>query len=581
MNSSLSRRAWLVRLSAVGIGGATFHRALAHKAVNAPNITPQMIDEAEWIAGIELTEKERESLARQLQAQADSERKLRDVAMDIDVPPATAFCPAFFAEHLPEDSLARDTKAKSARLTSWDFKLPSPPSRWDWSNETDVAQASVLEQARAIRDRKITSVQLTELYLKRLKAFDSTLRCVVNLTEEVALRQAMQADQELAAGLDRGVLHGIPWGAKDIMAVPPFRTTWGGSPYRDQIRPEMATVVQRLTDAGAVLLGKLSVGTYALGDVWYDATTKNPWNIQQGSSGSSAGSASAVGAGLCSFALGTETLGSIVSPSRRCRVTGLRPSFGRVSRFGCMPLSWTMDKVGPIARYAIDCGIVLDAIQGSDGKDPTVVDRPLAWTGPLDLAKTKIGVTQSELSPSEQLVLDVFRDRGARIVPIEYSKRLPQQAMLSCLDVESAAAFDPLFRNAEAESDFGQWGNSFRKSQFIRGIHYVQSLRARTLLIQETERVLRDVDFVLGGDDLLRTNLTGHPSMIVRCGSEELEVRSRTETPSSTPQEKRMVPRTVKLTARFFADATLVAAAHEIENAMPPMPNLPSLFSKT
>ncbi|MEQ1827206.1 MAG: amidase [Pirellula sp.] len=583
MQSKLSRRSWLVRLSAIGIGGVTFQRALAHKAVQCPAVTIQMIEEAQWIADVELTDKEKEALMRQLQSQSDNERKLRQLEMDVDLPPASVFSPHFFAENLPEDVRANPVQPTDrVQDSTWYGLQPNDVGGVDWSNDNQVSQTSVVQQARAIRSGKTTSLRLTELYLARLKKFDPILRCVVTLTEELALHQAKQADQELATGKDRGLLHGIPWGAKDIMAVPPFRTTWGGKPFREQIRPDMATVVRKLNDAGAVMLGKFSVGTYALGDVWYDATTKNPWNVSQGSSGSSAGSASAVAAGLCTFALGSETLGSIVSPSMRCRVVGLRPSFGRVSRFGCMPLSWTMDKVGPLARYALDCGIVLEAIQGPDGKDASVVQRPLKWPSQFDIRTLRVGVTESELSPSEQIVLDKMKSDGAQIVPIKYPTGIPQQALMCGLDVESAAVFDKLFRNAESEEDFGRWGGSFRKSQFVRGIHYVQSLRARTMLIQETERVLRGVDIVLGSDDLLRTNLTGHPSMIVRCGTQEIETRNRGESePKDTPDEpKKYGPRTIKLTAKFFADAMLVAVANYIEAAIPPTPILPPMFSE-
>lgn len=599
----LDRRAWLVQLTALGVGGVTFQRALAHKAANSTAVTAKMIDEAQWIADVELSDKEKETLLRQLQSIKDGERALRQLDLDTDVGPASAFVPHFFAEHLDDQVLANVDRENGRAVSTWNLSLPTTSSAnrnasvvgnvadWqndashiDWDNPVQCAQASVVEQARGLRSGRISSVRLTELYLSRIKKFDPILRCVVTLTEDLAIAQAEKADRELKAGADRGLLHGIPWGAKDIMAVPPFRTTWGGRPYRDQVRPNMATVVRRLNDAGAVMLGKFSVGTYALGDIWFDATTKNPWNVNQGSSGSSAGSASAVAAGLCSFALGSETLGSIVSPSRRCRVVGLRPSFGRVSRYGCMPLSWTMDKVGPLARYSLDCGVVLNAIQGGDGKDPTVVNRPFDWPGEFSIKKLRVGVTESELSASEKMVLEQMRIDGATIVPIEYPKTIPLQALMVGLDVESAAVFDKLFRSSEVEEDFGLWGNAFRKSQFVRGVHYVQSLRARSLLIQETEKVLRTVDVVLGGDDLVRTNLTGHPSMIVRYGVEDLESRGNgrdavaNDTNPATPRPQ--VPRTVKLTSRFFADAMLVAVGHYIEQALPQSPMLPSPFAE-
>jgi len=579
----------MLKLSAIGIGGATFQRALAHKAVESGSVSAAMIQDSQWIADIELTDEEKEKLLKQLQAQCEHERQLRKVEMDTDLGPSTVFSPYFFAENLPEDNASKDnTDVAGAdtrpqeRQSTWKLNSFEVTSRIDWNEPVQIAQSSIVDQAHGLRSGKITSQRLTEIYLERIKRFDPILRCVVTLTEEYALEQAKRADKLFAAGEDRGILQGIPWGAKDIIAVPPFPTTWGGKPYRDQVRPNIATVAQRLNQAGAVMLGKLSVGTYALGDVWHDATTKNPWNIAQGSSGSSAGSASAVAAGLCTFAIGSETLGSIVSPTRRCRVVGLRPSFGRVSRFGCMPLSWTMDKIGPIARYALDCGIVLSAIQGVDKKDPSVVERPFDRIEQIEIKKLRFGVSLSQLSQSELIVLERLREAGAEIVSFDYPNTLPQESLLVGLDVESACVFDSLIRKAQSEEDFGKWGDSFRKSQFVRGIHYVQSLRARTLLIQETERVLRNVDVVLGGDDLLRTNLTGHPSMIVRCGTQNLDNRSRSENENDQKSETpiRFGPRTIKLTSKFFGDAMLVAVGNYIEAMLPPDPVLPPMFSE-
>ncbi len=582
MSTLTNRRAWMTQLTAIGIGSVAFQRVLAHKASESGAVTSAMINDAQWMADIELTDKEKESLVKQLQDQSENERKLRRLQLDADTGPAMAFVPHFFAETLPED-LAEQASKKQFLATSmdasWKDRLQRGVDTIDWQDERSVAASGILEQASALRAKKTTSQRLTELYLDRLKRMDPALRCVVTLTEELAIRQAKQADSELAQGKDRGLLHGIPWGAKDIIAVPPFPTTWGARPYRDTVRPHLATVAQRLNDAGAVMLGKLSVGTLAMGDIWFDATTKNPWNIEQGSSGSSAGSCSAVAAGLCTFALGTETLGSIVSPSRRCRVMGLRPSFGRVSRYGCMTLAWSMDKVGPIARHAIDCGIVLNAIQGSDGMDPTVVDRPLTWPE-FDIKKLRVGYVPSQLSDSEQLVFDKLKDAGATMVPIEFPSTIPQGALMVGLDVESGAMHDPLFRTAESDGDMGLWGPSLRKSQFARGIHYVQSMRARTLLIQETERELRKVHVLLGSEDLTRTNLTGHPSMVVRCGSQELPAPRRTrERPDDATEPSRpatMAPRVIKLTARFFADPWLIAIADYVESQMPARPELPS-----
>ncbi len=576
-----SRRAWMIRLTALGVGSVAFQKALAHKASETGTITVQMINDAQWIADIELTSKEKEVIAKQIQDQSENERKLRALNIDADTGPAMAFAPYFFAENLPEDLKSREALKAAPSTpadTSWSKLAKAKQTGLvDWQEEASIAASGIVEQAAAIRAGKITSQRLTELYLGRLKKYDPILRCVVTLTEELAMQQAKRADIELKEGNDRGLLHGIPWGAKDIIAVPPFPTTWGAKPYRDTVRPNLATVARRLNEAGAVMLGKLSVGTLAMGDIWHEATTKNPWNVEQGSSGSSAGSCSAVAAGLCTFTLGTETLGSIVSPARRCRVMGLRPSFGRVSRYGCMTLAWSMDKVGPIARYAIDCGIVLNAIQGVDGLDPTVVDRLLTWPSQFDIQKLRVGYVPSQLAESERIVFEKLESDGATMVPIEFPQSIPQQALMVGLDVESAAMHDPLFRSAESDSDMGLWGPSFRKSQFVRGIHYIQSMRARTMLIQETERVLRNVDVLLGSDDLVRTNLTGHPSMVVRFGTQELTNPRREQTPQESDKTKPVTtaPRVLKLTSKYFGDAMLVAVADYIEHQMPANPVLP------
>ncbi len=583
MSIQSDRRTWMAQLTALGIGSVAFQRVLAHKASETGSITSQMINDAQWIADIELTDREKATLVKQLQEQSENERKLRALHLDADTGPAMAFLPHFFAEHLPEEESEelRILNRTRAIDSSWSVRANQDGARQiDWQDEVAIAASGIVEQAIALRAGKITSQALTKMYLNRMKTFDPVLRCIVTLTEELAIRQAKQADEELKSGKDRGLLHGIPWGAKDIIAVPPFPTIWGAKPYRETVRPNLATVAHRLNEAGAVMLGKLAVGTLAMGDIWHDATTKNPWNVEQGSSGSSAGSCSAVAAGLCTFALGTETLGSIVSPARRCRVMGLRPSFGRVSRYGCMTLAWSMDKVGPIARHAIDCGIVLSVIQGADGMDPTVVDRPLVLPPQFSVKKLRVGYIKSQMSESEQVVFDRLQGDGADMISIEFPHTIPEEALMVGLDVESAAMHDPLFRTSESDGDMGLWGPSFRKSQFARGIHYIQSMRARTMLIQETERVLNKVDVVLGGDDLVRTNLTGHPSMVVRFGSQVMPASKReTENdPKDQAAPKVIAPRVIKLTAKYFGDAWLVAVADYIERQMPSNPRLPSMF---
>ena len=360
---------------ATGIGvGAVFGRALSTLAADGSAVTEKMIREAEWISGASFTEQERKLMLDNVNELVESYASLREVPLDNGVAPAVSFHPGGEGGH-----------AGQRPVRPIDTTAPARPS-----SDEDVAFAPVTELSAWIRNRTISSTELTRLYLDRLKRLDGELHAVITLTEELALAQAERADRELSAGRYRGPLHGIPWGAKDLLAVPGFPTTWGAKPYERQVRPELATVAARLADAGAVLVAKLTLGALAWGDVWFGGTTKNPWNTEQGSSGSSAGPAAATAAGLVGFSIGSETWGSIVSPCTRCGATGLRPTFGRVSRFGAMALSWSMDKLGPICRGVEDCALVLDVIAGPDGIDPTIMPAVLAQTpGGLNWVQTR------------------------------------------------------------------------------------------------------------------------------------------------------------------------------------------------
>ena len=368
----------------------------------------------------------------------------------------------------------------------------------------------------------------------------------MTVTSELALAQAKRADEELAAGKDRGPLHGIPWGAKDLIAVPGTRTTWGSVPFKEQTRPETATVYRRLEEAGAVLVAKTAVGELAWGDVWFGGTTKNPWKLDQGSSGSSAGSASATAAGLVGFAIGTETLGSIVSPCTRCGVTGLRPTFGRVSRHGVMALAWTMDKVGPIARSAEDCALVFSAIEGKDALDPYSADGPFAWPPRRSLSDLTIGYVEelfeeergknakteeekaraAEWRQIDRRSLDVLRQLGARLVPVKLPSKTPVGPLSLILTAEAATAFDALVRDGRVKTMVRQtadaWPNVFRQGRLIPAVDYLSAQRARTLLMREMDECLSGVDLFVaptyGGSSLLLTNLTGHPCVVLPNG---------------------------------------------------------------
>jgi Asp-tRNA(Asn)/Glu-tRNA(Gln) amidotransferase A subunit family amidase len=371
------------------------------------------------------------------------------------------------------------------------------------------------------------------MYLERLKKYGSKLECVITLTEELALQQAKRADAEIAAGKYRGLLHGIPYGAKDLLATKGYPTTWGAAPYKEQVINEDATVIKRLEEAGAVLVAKLTMGALAWGDVWYGGKTRNPWNLEQGSSGSSAGSASATSAGLVAFAIGTETWGSIVSPSTRCGVTGLRPTYGRVSRSGAMALSWSMDKIGPICRSVEDCAIVFNAIYGPDGKDQTLYDLPFNYETGVDISTLRIGYLKEAFEKDttntafNERALETLSLMGIKLIPLELPQ-LPVYDISFILSAESAAAFDELTRSNRDDLLVRQiknaWPNVFRQSRFIPAVEYINANRIRYLMIQEMAKIMERIDVYVTpsfGENLLLTNLTGHPCVVVPNGFNE------------------------------------------------------------
>ena len=480
-------------------------------------ITRQTLDEAEKVIGWQFTSSEKELMLDDLRDRLSTYRRLRARPLPYSVPPALVF--------LPETPKPAGPDAKEPpRL--------SPPVHTGVPDRLeDLAFYSVRDLGELIRTRQITSTQLTKLYLGRLKKYDPQLHCVITLTEDLALEQARRADEEIAAGRFRGALHGIPYGAKDLLAVKGYKTTWGAAPYKDQELDEDATVIQRLEQAGAVLVAKLTLGELAWDDIWFGGQTCNPWNLEQGSSGSSAGSASAVSAGLVAFAIGSETWGSIVSPCTRCGVTGLRPTFGRVSRAGAMALSWSMDKLGPITRAVEDCAIVLDAIRGADGLDPAAVDRPFRYDPDPDLSRLRGGYVagnfklEYENQPNDLETLDALRALGCRLDPIE----LPDTDVDSLgfiLSAEAAAAFDELTRSSRDDlltrQTANAWPNTFRSARFIPAVEYLQANRLRYELLQKMKKLFDEIDFyvapTLEGTNCLLTNLTGHPCVVVPNG---------------------------------------------------------------
>jgi Asp-tRNA(Asn)/Glu-tRNA(Gln) amidotransferase A subunit family amidase len=546
-------RRWLLQmLGALGVGSAVFQRALAAAADKEKEITAEMIQQAEWIAGLHLSEEERKSLADSLSRQQKQFETMRAVKIAHEVPPAISFNPAPWLPSCCEP-IHRTAEPISGAA-------PKKPDSGE-----DVAFLPVTALSALLRTRQLSSVELTKLYLERLHKYDAILRCVVNFTEKIALKQAEQADREIAAGRYRGPLHGIPWGAKDLIAYPGYKTTWGAAPFKEQTIDTKATVARRLEEAGAVLVAKLTLGALAMGDHWFGGQTRNPWNPKHGSNGSSAGPGAATAAGLVGFSIGSETLGSIVSPSRACGVTGLRPTFGRVSRHGCMTLSWSMDKLGPMCRSVEDCALVLAAIHGFDGLDPSAVDRPFSWPPHRDLRTMKVGYIETKKSVNDREELRILRDLGVRLIPIKLPSKYPLDALRFILGTEAAAVFDELTRKGITEG-LNEWPDIFRRGQFVPAVEYLRANRIRTLLAREMEEVMTEVDLYVGGNDLLITNLTGHPTVVLPNGFRKVDGVE--------------LPNALSFTGRLYCESELLAVAHAYQQATghhlkrPPMEKL-------
>ena len=532
-------------------GAATAPGTFSEPAISTfPAITPEMLDAAAAIAGVSLTAEQKAMMLDGVREQRSGLQAIRDMHLRNVVAPAMVFDPLPIGYVMPRHGISLG----SARAV----EPKAPPAAYD----DRLAYASVDDLGKLLRTHAITSVALTKLYLARLKRYDPQLKFVITFTEERALAQAAQADREIAAGKYRGALHGIPWGAKDLLSVKGYPTTWGAGGMEHQQFDEDATVVQRLDAAGAVLVAKLSLGALAQGDVWFGGRTRNPWNPSQGSSGSSAGPASAVSAGCVGFAIGSETLGSISSPSTRCGVTGLRPTFGFVPRTGAMALSWSMDKLGPITRSVEDAALVMQAIYGPDGKDATVRAAEFSYAPLTNISKLRVGYIESAFaepvlrtpdasaekpetdaqrkesaaqrqrnferqrydSRYDRATLDVLRGMGVNLVPVKLPD-LPYSSISKVLSVEAAAAFDDLTRSgrdklltAQAAYD---WPNTFRIARLYSGVDYVQAMRARSVLIEKMAELFRTVDIIVtpsGGPQLTATNLSGHPAVIVPNG---------------------------------------------------------------
>jgi Asp-tRNA(Asn)/Glu-tRNA(Gln) amidotransferase A subunit family amidase len=549
-----ARRRFLATIPAAVAGGLAAPALAQQSNQDAPlRISKETLDCGEKIFGVDFNDAEEEAALRGVNRSLESFEQLRKVDLPLDTEPALTFRP-----YLPE------RKPKPGATPGAAIKVAfQPPARH--SSVEDLAFLPVTALAPLLRRRDVTSTELTKMYLDRLKKYGAKLNNVVTLTEDLALAQAAQADNEIRGGRYKGPLHGIPWGAKDLFATKGILTTWGAGPYQKQIIDHDATVVERLRDAGAVLVAKLSLGALAQGDRWFRGQTKNPWTPDHpqrgGSSGSSAGPGSATAAGLVGFSLGTETRGSIISPSAVNGVVGLRPTYGRVSRYGAMALSWTMDKIGPMCRSVEDCALVFNAIYGPDGRDETVVDAPFAWNPDVPLSKLRIGFIEREFdvnaiegrgsepaagrggdagrgrggpTPEEQhmqreaqlkllnAALDVYRQAGATLHPIELPATSLANGIGFILTTEAAAAFDDLTRSTDInDPSLGNWPNAFRTHRFVPAVEYIRAHRARTLLIREMDKLMAQYDVFLSptmSASLGLTNLTGHPALAFRAG---------------------------------------------------------------
>ena len=546
---------WLALLGIVSLAGCK--NQSSEKAVN-----PNLVSATEKLFDLKMTGPERDSMISALESQLSDYTIIHKQAIDNSVPPAIWFNPVPAGVVYTETQKPIDWKFPSNVL------LPADKKELAWYS---VADLSVL-----IRTRKISSVDLTRFFIGRLKQYGDTLHCITTLTVERAMKQAQKADDEIAHGIYRGPLHGIPYGIKDLFAVDGYKTTWGARPYKDQVISKDATVVKKLDEAGAVLVAKFSLGSLAMDDVWFGGLTRNPWDLNQGSSGSSAGSAAATAAGLIPFAIGTETWGSIVSPSTRCGVTGLRPTYGRVSRAGAMALSWSMDKVGPICRSAYDCALVFKSILGSDGIDQSVTDYPFNYNSSLDIKKLKVGYLKSLFDLNDNRIndsisLNEIRNMGIFLTPVALpdSATIPVKSLGIILVAEAAAAFDDLTRTNKDDElnlqDRNAWPNIFRAAQFIPAVQYIQANRLRYKLIREMYEVMKQYDVIItpsmSGNQLLITNLTGNPCVVVPNGF-----------------DKYNHPTSISFIGNLYDEATLLSFAKVYQDATNYNKNRPPLF---
>lgn len=532
------------------IEAAHLQEALQDEAAAPAGISLRTIMEAEKLASVEFNDAERQQILNSIDNVLELYDAIRDAKLANGDGPAEVFDP-----RLP--GMEFETVRRPARFTPIE-PMPLP------EHEDDIAFASIAQLSQWIHSGALTSEALTTLYLNRMKRFGPQLECVVTLMEEQALAQARRADRELRAGISRGPLHGVPWGAKDLLDTAGVRTTWGAAPFKDRVPEHDAAVVAKLEDAGAVLIAKLTLGALAYGDIWFGGKTRNPWNLEQGSSGSSAGSAAAVAAGLCAFTIGTETYGSIMSPSARCGAAGFRPTFGRVSRAGAMALCWSLDKIGPICRSADDCAYVLEAIHGPDLADESTIDLPLNLDMTKSMRGVRVGYFKNEFESraardEDHATLRALEEMGCELVPVELENGPYGGIIFFVISVEAAAAFDELTRSNLDDQmvwqDDAAWPNTFRATRLTSAVEFMNARRLRRRYMRRVAELFDGVDVMIApsrhGAMHALTNMTGHPALTIRQGYRD----------DGTPFA-------VTMWGRLFDDATLLAVGSRLERSL-------------
>jgi Asp-tRNA(Asn)/Glu-tRNA(Gln) amidotransferase A subunit family amidase len=535
-----------------------------------PAISTETIAAAERLAGVTYTAAERAQMLGTIAAPLELTLQRRGMALPAALPPATRFDPRLPGFAMPS----------AGQFVPDDGEAPPAVEE----DTAAIAYAPLTTLARWLRARMLTSRRLTEIYLDRITRIAPGLQCFATLTPDLALAQADRADRLLADGTDLGPLHGIPWGCKDILDTAGVVTGWGAEPWRDRMPEADATVVRLLREAGAVLLGKLAVGALAYGDIWYGGRTRNPWNSDEGSSGSSAGSASATAAGLVGFSLGTETVGSIVAPALRCGVTGLRPTFGRVSRTGAMPLCWTLDKIGVLTRAVEDSALVLHVLNAPDPDDPCQIHAPFNHDARKPVAGTRLGYYEADFAEAidlDRAALETARALGVELVALQRPD-LPYAALMSTLHVEAAASFEDMTLSGRDDEltwqDARAWPNTFRCARFVSAVDHVQADRLRRHVMQDMDAAFHEVDAMIGpvliGPMLVITNFTGHPCLVVRSGFQQLTTRGHVlfdragiDWGKATKGTEHTVPHGICLYGRLYDESTILRLGRALERA--------------